>query len=271
MDSPLLIPASTTIEIQEEPETATTTAPTPNSSPPFFTRQILYRLAIVLAIGAACIVTKQLAVNSFEVSVINAAADTPIGRRFQLKFVSNGEISRILYRSNKIIEQVLYPTSSFPRKPINHITIQLSNQTLTDMVSVHNGIKAGEFLVILGPDFLSSSNPAIALRTVLHRAMACVRVWDGPEEVVSAMVQYLEMQATSETIDTVDVDSRLDGSCWSGGFLRYCESREKGFMARLNWQLTERSGLGLLNRSMCKAFKASLTAQQMAPTQSTSD
>ncbi|KAJ3685033.1 hypothetical protein LUZ61_014197 [Rhynchospora tenuis] len=268
MDSPLLIPASTTIEIQEEPEIAATTAPTSNSSSPLFTRQILYRVAIVLAIAAACIMTKQLAANSFEVSVINSAADTPIGHRFQLKFVSNGEISRILYRSNKIIEQVLYPTGSFPKKPINHITIQLSNQTLTDTVAVRNG-KAGEFSIIIGPSILSSPNPSIALRTVLHRAMARVRVWDGPEEVVSAMVEYLEMQATSETIYTVN--TQLDGSCWSGGFLRYCESREKGFMARLNWQLTDRSGLGLLNRSMCKAYKASLTTQQMAPTQSTSD
>ncbi|KAF3339964.1 Peptidase of plants and bacteria [Carex littledalei] len=254
MDSPLLIHPSTTIEIQAKPEIAAK----PETSPPFLIGQILIRIALVFAIAAACIVANHTTSNSFEVSVVNAVANTPTGRRFHLMFVSNGKISQFLYSSNKIIEQVIYPTGSFPRKPINHITIHLSGQNLTDMVAVHTGFKPGEFSVVLGHGFLSSENPAIAFRIVLHRAMASVRVWDGPEEVVSAMVEYLAMQATLKTFGTID--ARLDGSCWSPGFLRYSESIENGFVARLNQQLRDRyTGLGLLNRSMCEAYKASLT------------
>lgn len=124
------------------------------------------------------------------------------------------------------------------------------------MVTVRTSLKPGEFSVVLGHGFLSSANPAIALQTVLHRAMARVRVWDGPEEVVNAMVEYLGIQEASKTF----VDARLDDSCWSPGFLRYCENRENGIVARLNRQLRDRyAGLSLLNRSMCEAYKASLT------------
>jgi hypothetical protein len=258
MDSPLLIHPSTTIEIQEKPEIAAiATATKPETSPPFLIGQILVRIAVVFAIAAACIFANHATSNSFEISVVNAAANTAIGRRFHVMFVANGKISQILYSSNKIIEQVLYPNGSFPKKPINHITIHLSGQNLTDMVAVRTGLKPGEFSVILGHGFLSSENPVIAFRTVLNRAMARVRAWDGPEEVVSAMVEYLAMQATSETFGIID--ARLDGSCWSPGFLRYCESREHGFVARLNRQLRDRyAGLGLLKQSMCQAYKATL-------------
>jgi Peptidase of plants and bacteria len=255
MDSPLLIHPSTTIEIQEKPETVPATATIETeTSPPILTSQILIRLAVVLAIAATCIVANHAASNSFEVLVVNASANMPVNRRFHLMFVSNGKISQILYGSNKIIEQVLYPTSSFPRKPVDHVTIHLSGQNLTDTVAVHTRLKPGEYSVVLSPGFLSSGNPAIALRTMLHSAMARVRVHDGPEEVVSAMVNYLAAHTGSEA--TAINDTQSDSSCWSNGFLRYCESRENGFVARLNRQLGNRSGSGLLlNRNLCEAYK----------------
>jgi Peptidase of plants and bacteria len=265
MDSPLLIRTSTTIEIQEQyPESSlTTTATETKTSPPTLISKILIRIAVVLAISVACIVANHAASNSFEVSVVNASANMPIIHQFDLMFVSNGKISQILYSSNKIIEQVLYPTSSFPKEPVNHVTIHLSGRNLTDTVKVHTGLKPGEVSVFLSPGFLSSENPVIALQTVLHRAMAHVRVHDGPEEVVHAMVNYLAMNTKSEATTIFDSTQSNNSSCWSAEFLSYCESRENGFVARLNRQLGNQSSLSLLGRSMCEAYNSSLNKRAL--------
>ncbi|KAJ3695357.1 hypothetical protein LUZ60_000734 [Juncus effusus] len=256
MEAPLLSHSS--IEIQE------TSVPTISSSSST-TRHILIRLAAILVIASACIVATHLTSDSFEISIINSTHDNPIVARFNLMFVSNGKISEILYNQNQLIEQALYPNDSFPKKPLTHVSIHLLSHNTSTQLMVEPGVKTGEFSIMLNPNVISSENPHKALQTVLHRAMAHVRVWNGPKEVVSAIVEYLAVQVSSKEITT---PTKSYTSCWSSRFLRFYERRVNGFVARLNKRNRDQYELSSYT-SLCEDYMASLTSPTMAPYQST--
>lgn len=243
-----------------------------SSAPP----TTLAGLALVLVLAAMSLWANLEAGEGFDITILNAALpDSPAARRFDLLFVSNGKAAQILLNASGFVEHILYPNELYPRKPVSSVTLRLAGHNLSEAVAVSEGDdsqRPGEFVIHVSPSAMADANPGLALGSAVQRAMARVWLWDGrgtaPKWIVDAMVEYLSLSAGFAR-DAVPV--RPSGPCWgeegepvgTARFLKYCEERRGGFMARLNrvmrkhWnEIMVDVALGSSSRAMCSAYRS---------------
>ncbi|EHA8590757.1 hypothetical protein COCNU_scaffold023557G000010 [Cocos nucifera] len=212
--------------------------------------------------------------EGFDITILNAARPgTLAARRFDLLFVSNGKASQILQNASDFVEHILYPNELYPRKPVRHVTLRLAGHNLSEVVvsDSDDSQRPGDFVIHVSPSAMADANPGLAFGSAVQRAMARVWLWDGrgaaPKWLVNAMMEYLTLSAGFAS-DTVPLQP--GGSCWredeparTARFLKYCEERRSGFMARLNramrkhWsEIMVDVALGSPSRQLCSAYQS---------------
>ncbi|WOL17030.1 hypothetical protein Cni_G25819 [Canna indica] len=244
MEAPLLSAITTSSSSSSSSSSPHSTAAIAAVSTP----TIRTRLIAALALVAISLWANYEASKSVDILVRNSAAGSPAERRFDLDFVSNGRAHRIIHRASHFVEQVLYPDELHPRKPVRRITLQLSGIDLPSLASV--SAADGDYTIHLSPAVMSSSaaHAEAAVTSAVQRAVARVWIWDdgkqaAPEPLLEAMADYLTMAAGLRPSSKAACGGSLDqssGWCWSAEFLEYCETRRRGFVARLNRGMRQR-------------------------------
>ncbi|XP_008784395.1 uncharacterized protein LOC103703347 [Phoenix dactylifera] len=250
----------------------TTDSPTAESAPP----TTLAGLAFVFILAAMSLWANLEASEGFDITILNAAPPgTLAARRFDLLFVSNGKASQILQNASEFVERILYPNELYPRKPVRSVTLRLAGHNLSEVVTVGHGDdsqRPGDFVIVVSPTAMADPNPGLALGSAVQRAMARVWLWDGqgaaPKWLMDAMVEYLSLSA-GLVGDAVPL--RPGGPCWgeeeepvgTARFLKYCEERRSGFIARLNramrkhWsEIMVDVALGSSSQWLCSAYQS---------------
>ncbi|CAL9099773.1 unnamed protein product [Musa textilis] len=117
----------------EHPLLANPPTTVPNSRPPpakSSNPNILVGLTIFLVVAAFSLLANYEAAKGFQIVVVNAALQTRAGRRFDLLFVSNGRATRLVVASSNLVQRILYPDDSFPRKPVDRVTLYMAGEDL---------------------------------------------------------------------------------------------------------------------------------------------
>ncbi|PKA55582.1 hypothetical protein AXF42_Ash006784 [Apostasia shenzhenica] len=211
----------------------------PSSSPSI--RTIATRLSSLLLLLSLSLWANHEASKGFAVSVLNSAAASPAGRRFNLLFASNGRAATAVFLAAAAIEPTLFPDPHlFPRKPIRRISIELACHNISSSVILSHGPAAGEFTVSLSPDLATGQDSASKLPVALRYGVARALLWDGggasPPELMEALADYLTSPSSFKRPAAV----RHRESCWAAAeFVEFCERRRPGFVARLNRAMRE--------------------------------
>ncbi|XP_074566003.1 uncharacterized protein LOC141822452 [Curcuma longa] len=183
-------------------------SPASDDSPGF-----LVRLLLLVAVAAFSLWANYEASKGFQVTVLNAAAAaassssafSSSARRFDLFFVANGRGARLVHRAGDSVQRALYPDASFPRKPVERVTLSMAPAVAADhggdcvareeTVAVRRGRREGEFAVELRPRVMEAADVAEAVGVAVRRGVARVWLWDGrgraPRRVLAALEDYL--------------------------------------------------------------------------------
>ncbi|XP_065025917.1 uncharacterized protein LOC135650475 [Musa acuminata AAA Group] len=240
----------------EQPLLASPPNTVPNSRPPpakSSNPNILVGLTIFLVVAAFSLLANYEAAKGFQIVVVNAALHTHAGRRFDLLFVSNDRATRLVVASSNLVQRILYPDDSFPRKPVDRVTLYMAGEDLDSTVAVRGGRSAGEFVVRMSPAVMEAADVKAAVAEAVQRGMARVWLWDGrgeaPRSLLDAMAEYVAMSSgmASPSIRPRNTSiSPFNASCWEdddhvrlASFLNYCDAKHHGFVARLNRAMQE--------------------------------
>ncbi|OVA01420.1 Uncharacterized protein family [Macleaya cordata] len=240
---------------------------------------IIIRLVSVFFIALISIWANYEASKGFEITVINDTADTPAGRRFNLLFVSNDKITRIVLTTSEFAENILYPTESYAKKPITRVTVKLVGRNLTHPVVI-NSITEEDFELQINPSLMEERNVDKAIVSAVQRGMARIWIWngvygapdraliDGIEEYISIFAEFsgrpLSHSGNSATVELPGSDSM----CWKdknpvavANFLNYCEGKKSGFIGRLNQAMRDNwnermvdDALGMPAQQLCSSY-----------------
>ncbi|CAL9058693.1 uncharacterized protein LOC135651867 [Musa acuminata AAA Group] len=193
----------------------------PKTAPPASTASypsFLRRLRIFLVLAACALWANYEASKGFDITVLHGASRSPAARRFGLLFVSNGRAARLVLSSSDLVQRVLYPDDSFPRKPVRRITLFLADENLNETVVVSHGRHPGEFVVQLSPAVMKAADVQMSVASALQRGVARVWLWDGrgqaPRRLLDAMVEYLTTQ------NNASATLRTNSCCAAGEQLR---------------------------------------------------
>ncbi|CAL9121083.1 unnamed protein product, partial [Musa acuminata var. zebrina] len=269
----------------EQPLLASPPNTVPNSRPPpakSSNPNILVGLTIFLVVAAFSLLANYEAAKGFQIVVVNAALHTHAGRRFDLLFVSNDRATRLVVASSNLVQRILYPDDSFPRKPVDRVTLYMAGEDLDSTVAVRGGRSAGEFVVRMSPAVMEAADVKAAVAEAVQRGMARVWLWDGrgeaPRSLLDAMAEYVAMSSgmASPSIRPRNTSvSPLNASCWEdddhvrlASFLNYCDAKHHGFVARLNRAMheewTEDTFNVTLGSSVPQICSAYLSAEQIS-------
>lgn len=215
---------------------------------------IILRLVLVIFVGVVSLWANYEASKGFSITIVNEAMeDTFSSKRFDLFYVSNDEATRLVQRTSKFIENILYPIDDHQdsdqpqiKKQVKHIIVQLSSRNLTHPVIVESSQDNDEFVIHISPSILEGPNYKRDMFLALQKGMARIWLWDGqgnaPSNIVNGMIEYItsfEMSG-SESVESV----RLNRSCWKSKdtrtivkLLNYCEGKKEGFVRRLNKEM----------------------------------
>lgn len=234
---PFFLNMSTPID-HEEPLIFTTSS-YPSSPPSAATPTIiLTRFTAIITFVTLSLWANYEASKGVDISVLSSAAPlSAAARRFDLLFVSNGRAHRILQRASRFAEKALYPDDRFPRKPVDRIAVQLAGVDLASIALVGPGAASGEYVICLSPAVMSAADAGAAVSEAVHRAVARLWLWDeggAPGSLMEAVPDYLAAAAGFRPSPNSTCGESGSGWCWSAEFVRYCEERELGFVARLN-------------------------------------
>ncbi|KAM3204146.1 hypothetical protein P3L10_027555 [Capsicum annuum] len=168
--------------------------------------------------------------KGFDITIVNEANDQSAFAS-DLFFMSNDEATRLIPRTSKFIENILYPISDRReshqqkiKKQVKHVIPRLSSQNLTSPVIVKpSQDNNNEF--------------------VMHDGRG-----NAPSNLVNGMIEYITSLASSsrhETPESKPVEPvKLGRSCWKSKdtmtivkFLNYCEGKKEGFIRRLNQEM----------------------------------
>ncbi|KAI0496603.1 hypothetical protein KFK09_022923 [Dendrobium nobile] len=230
----------------------------------------LCRLSTVLAVTAISLWANYEASKGFDITVLEAPGATLAARQYNLMFVSNGGAARAILNASASIEQTLYPdTKHFPYKPINSVTLRVSDHNLTRAIIVTTAAGGGgDYLILVSPNVIAERDAEKAVVAVVYEGMARVWVRDGrgmaPAAVVDALVGYI-CGAAGFGREADYANEAAEGCEATAGFVRYCEEKRPGFVARLNKAMEEKwdngiwdSALGISGRVVCSGFRARL-------------
>lgn len=213
-----------------------------------------------MIIGCISIWASNEANKGFHITILNNARDnSPAFRRFQLLYVSNDRATRLILEASHFIESLLYPppidsiTQIYRIKKVNHVTLQLAHQNLTQLVTVDSD-KEGEFTINLSPSIMEETNVKMAMLQAIGQGMARVWIFDNchnaPTSLINGLVEYISSSFASASAE-VDSDSESEifedsFVCWKdenpktvARFLSYYEGYRKGFIQRLNQAMSQ--------------------------------
>ncbi|XP_016465475.1 uncharacterized protein LOC107788313 [Nicotiana tabacum] len=215
---------------------------------------IILRLVVVIFAIVVSLWANYEASKGFSITIVNEADATFAKRRFDLFFVSNDEATRLVLKTSKFVENILYPTSdvdfgqSQNKKLVKHVILRLSSRNMTRPIIVESRDNNVEFVLHISPSILYSPNYKHAMSLALQKGMARIWLWNGqgnaPASLVNGMIEYIASLASSgratsesESVEPVTVER----SCWKSKnsrtiakFLNYCEGKREGFVRRLN-------------------------------------
>ncbi|KAL0443752.1 UNVERIFIED_CONTAM: hypothetical protein Slati_2097900 [Sesamum latifolium] len=186
------------------PSTTTSSAAAPslddyvvdNLKPISSNSSIILRLSLVAFIGIVSIWANHEASKGYDITIVNESGDTFLGKRFQLFYVSNDEVVRLVIRTSKVVENFLYPDhdDSQIRKPVNHIIVKLADRNLTDNIVVESGTHY-KFVLNISPSVMEGTNFGRAVFQAIQRGVPRIWLWNGrgnaPESLIHGIVEYM--------------------------------------------------------------------------------
>ncbi|XP_010242107.2 PREDICTED: uncharacterized protein LOC104586537 [Nelumbo nucifera] len=243
---------------------------------------IIPRLVLLFLIGLISIWANYEASKGFEIIIINEAGDTPAGRRFELFFVSNDKVTRIILNTSEFAQRVLYPDDDhhLPKKKVDRVTVRLASRKLPHAVVVECSNR-DEFVLHISPSVMEEANVEKAMESAVQHGMARVWLWDSeksvPTSLLDGMVEYISIAAGFTRSPDSGNGLRLPSpesntTCWDDDkdsvamahLLNYCEGLSGGFIRRLNqamqgpWhnRMVE-DALGLPAQTVCSSYYSS--------------
>ncbi|KAI3936492.1 hypothetical protein MKX01_028122 [Papaver californicum] len=229
-------------------------------------KSISIRFLSVFFVAVISVWANYEASKGFEINIISENHDTTTAsRRFNLLYVSNDKISRVVLNTSEFVENILYPPNeSHVKKTITRVTVKLGDQNLTNPVVV-NHQKRGEFELNISPSLLlqeEKRNVDKGVVMAVQRGMARVWIWSygNYSGVPKSLIQGLEEYVVGNSVGFEYHPSILSNSgnkknlpdsdhktCWKdknpvnvAHFLRYCEGIKSGFIRRLNEGIRDR-------------------------------
>ncbi|KAJ8534534.1 hypothetical protein K7X08_016262 [Anisodus acutangulus] len=246
---------------------------------------IILRLVLVIFVVVVSLWANYEASKGFSITIVNEANDqsTFSSKRFDLFFVSNDEATRLILKTSKFVENILYPIndhldSGQPqiKKQVKHVILRLSSRNLTRFVIVKPSRDNDEFVLHISPSILEGPSYKRDMFLALQKGMARIWLWDGqgnaPSNLVNGMIEYITSLASfgritseSELVEPM----KLNRSCWKSKdtrtivkILNFCEGKKEGFVRRLNKEM--KSGwhekmiddaLGTPSWHLCETYK----------------
>ncbi|KAI3949920.1 hypothetical protein MKW92_046101 [Papaver armeniacum] len=202
--------------------------------------------------------------KGFEINIISENHEaSAASRRFNLLYVSNDKISRVVLNTSEFVENILYPPNeSHVKKTITRVTIRLADQNLSNPVVV-NHQNEGEFELNISPSLLlheEKRNVDKEVVMAVQRGMARVWIWSYgdyngvPESLIQGMEEYVvansvgfDYHPSLSNSGKKKLPSDSENTCWKdknpvnvAHFLRYCEGIKSGFIRRLNQGIRDR-------------------------------
>ncbi|XP_059302737.1 uncharacterized protein LOC132054781 [Lycium ferocissimum] len=222
---------------------------------------VILRLVLIIFVGVVSLWASYEASKGFAITIVNETNDqsTFASKRFNLFFVSNDEATRLILKTSKFVENILYPMSDHQdsyqphiKKQVKHVSLQLSSRNLTRPIIIKSSQHDDEFVLHISPSILEGSNYKHDMFLALQKGMARIWLWDGqgnaPSNLVNGMIDYITNLASSSgrvTSESELVESvALGRRCWKSKdtrtivkSLNYCEGRKEGFVRRLNKEM----------------------------------
>ncbi|XP_006360003.1 uncharacterized protein [Solanum tuberosum] len=222
---------------------------------------IILRLVMVIFVGIVSLWANYEVSKGFSITIVNEAIEgTFANKRFDLFYVSNDEATRLVLRTSKFVENILYPISDRQdsgqpgnKKQVKHVILQLSSRNLTSPIIVKSSRDDKDvFVVYISPSILEGPNYKRDMFLALQKGMARIWLWDGrgnaPSSLVNGMTEYITSLASLSgrvTSESKSVKSlKLNRSCWKSKdkrtivkLLNYCEGKKEGFVRRLNKEM----------------------------------
>ncbi|KAL0353962.1 UNVERIFIED_CONTAM: hypothetical protein Sangu_0977500 [Sesamum angustifolium] len=193
---------------------------------------IILRLSLVAFIGIVSIWANHEASKGYDITIVNESADTFLGNRFQLFYVSNDEAVRLVIQASKVVENFLYPDRN---------------------------------------SRIKKSAMVQAVQRGVARIWLWDGRGNAPESLIHGIVEYMidHLWATRPRSDRAK-PLRSATTCWKDGdsrvvaeFLDYCERRRPGFIRRLNhgmmdgWDDGKLDGLlGQPAQNLCTSYES---------------
>nr|XP_010327101.1 uncharacterized protein LOC104649471 [Solanum lycopersicum] len=214
-------------------------------------QSIILRLFMVIFIGIVSLWANYEVSKGFSITIVNETIKGTIAnKRFDLFYMSNDEATRLVLRTSKFVENILYPVDDQHeiKKQVKHVIIQLSSRNLTGPVIVNND----EFVIHISPSILEGPDYKRDMFLAFQEGMARIWLWDGqgnaPSSLVNGMVEYITSLASLSERVTSESESvksvKLNRSCWKSKdkrtivkLLNYCEGKKEGFFRRLNKEM----------------------------------
>lgn len=232
---------------------ATTPRDEDSNHDPSSSFSITFRLSLIALLALVSLWANHEASRGFAVTVIDAAGDTIAGKRFHLFYVSNDEATRIVIKASKAVETFLYPADNDmdSKKEVARIIFKLTGSNSNDEVFVDSeGVH--EFVLNISPSILEGTDFRRAMFLAVQQGVARVWLWDGqgqsPKYLINGIVEYITSNLDGfgklpPSVEEAAPPQKGFSSvaCWKSQdpiavaeFLKHCERRQPGFIARLN-------------------------------------
>ncbi|XP_073157963.1 uncharacterized protein [Henckelia pumila] len=215
---------------------------------------ITFRLYFLALLALVSLWANLEASRGFSITIINASGDqTFAGKRFHLFYESNDEATRMVIKASKAIETFLYPDNDHTdsKKQVSSIIFKLagSNSSDGEFIVVDSEGVVDEFVLKVSPSILEGSDFRHDMLLAVQQGVARVWLWDGkgesPKDLINGIVEYITSNLGGFGRLPEEASPPEEGfssaACWKrqdpravAGFLKHCERRRPGFIARLN-------------------------------------
>ncbi|KAH0721791.1 hypothetical protein KY284_006821 [Solanum tuberosum] len=155
---------------------------------------------MVIFVGIVSLWANYEVSKGFSITIVNEAIEgTFANKRFDLFYVSNDEATRLVLRTSKFVENILYPISDRQdygqpgiKKQVKHVILQLSSRNLTSSIIVKSSRDDKDvFVVYISPSILEGPNYKRDMFLALQKGMARIWLWDGQGVVGRARIKGL--------------------------------------------------------------------------------
>ncbi|RZC64093.1 hypothetical protein C5167_025835 [Papaver somniferum] len=195
-------------------------------------KSISIRFLSIFVVAIISLWANYEASKGFEINIIseNHQASTA-SRRFNLLYVSNDKISRVVLNTSEFVENILYPPNeSHVKRTITRVTVRLADQNLTNPVIV-NHQKRGEFELNISPSLLlleEKRNVEKEVVMAVQRGMARVWIWSYgdyhgvPESLIQGIKSGFIRRLNQGIRDRWDEKQTLDDALLGISSMKLC-------------------------------------------------